>query len=196
MVILSRREKLIIRSMPVKRCRISHGNPGFALLHTRRGKPGRVELLSYLTKYSIVFFVTSLRAFFPFLKSSTPRPRVILVVDDEAAVRRIARLILERAGYTVLEAPDGLKALELLRTYDGPLDLVISDIAMPHLTGTQLMEHLRVEQPQLKVLLISGQVAESPATGVQLLRKPFTAQALQAAVNALLPPAPETERAQ
>jgi two-component system, cell cycle sensor histidine kinase and response regulator CckA len=115
-------------------------------------------------------------------------PRVILVVDDEASVRRIARLILERAGYCVLEATDGRRALELLQTYNGPLDLVISDVVMPHMTGTQLVEHLRVKQPGLKTLLISGHVSESPVEGVEFLRKPFTAQDLQSAVSALLPP--------
>jgi FixJ family two-component response regulator len=57
---------------------------------------------------------------------------------------------------------------------------------MPHLSGTGLVERLKKEQPDLKVLFISGQVEDSPIVGVELLRKPFTAQALQAAVMALL----------
>jgi two-component system, cell cycle sensor histidine kinase and response regulator CckA len=117
---------------------------------------------------------------------TAPEPRVVLVVDDEEAVRRIARMILERAGYCVLEAPDGLRALELLYTYSGPIDLIVCDIVMPHLSGTGLVERLKKEQPDLKVLFISGQVEDSPIVGVELLRKPFTAQALQAAVMALL----------
>jgi two-component system cell cycle sensor histidine kinase/response regulator CckA len=122
-----------------------------------------------------------------FLGHTAPDPRVVLVVDDEEAVRRIARMILERAGYCVLEAPDGLRALDLLYTYSGPIDLVVCDIVMPNLSGTELVERLKKEQPDLKVLLISGQVEDSPVVGVELLRKPFTAQALQAAVMALLP---------
>jgi PleD family two-component response regulator len=59
------------------------------------------------------------------LGHTAPDPRVVLVVDDEEAVRRIARMILERAGYCVLEAPDGIRALELLYTYSGPIDLVV-----------------------------------------------------------------------
>jgi len=118
---------------------------------------------------------------------TAPNPRVVLVVDDEEAIRRIARLILERAGHCVLEAPDGLRALELLYTYSGPIDLVVCDVVMPHLSGTDLVERLKKEQPDLKVLLISGEVEDSPVVGVELLRKPFTAQALQSAVMALLP---------
>jgi two-component system cell cycle sensor histidine kinase/response regulator CckA len=121
------------------------------------------------------------------LGHTASKPRVVLVVDDEEAVRRIARLILERAGHCVLEAPDGLQALELLYTYSGPIDLVVCDVVMPHLTGTELVKRLRKEQPNLKVLLISGQIEDSPVVGVELLRKPFTAQALQSAVMALLP---------
>src|SRR3954462_8862055 len=86
------------------------------------------------------------------LGHTAPDPRVVLVVDDEEAVRRIARMILERAGYCGLEAPDGLRALALLYTYSGPIDLVICDIVMPHLTGTELVERLKKEQPDLKVL--------------------------------------------
>src|SRR6266436_4130089 len=86
------------------------------------------------------------------LGHAATNPRVVLVVDDEEAVRRIARLILERAGHCVLEAPDGLRALELLYTYSGPIDLVVCDVVMPHLTGTELVERLRKEQPDLKVL--------------------------------------------
>ena len=124
------------------------------------------------------------------LRNDERNPRVVLVVDDEEAIRRIARLILERAGYCVLEAPDGIRALELLDTYDGPIDLVVCDIVMPHLTGTELVERLQKEQPNLKVLLISGKVGDSPVQGVELLRKPFTAQALQSAVKALPPQFP------
>src|SRR4051812_33683865 len=120
------------------------------------------------------------------LGHTTPDPRVVLVVDDEEADRRIARMIFERAGYCVLEAPDGLRVLALLFTYSGPIDLVICDVVMPHLSGTELVERLKKEQPDLKVLLISGQVEDSPVVGVELLRKPFTAQALQSAVVALL----------
>jgi two-component system, cell cycle sensor histidine kinase and response regulator CckA len=111
------------------------------------------------------------------------QPKTILVVDDEVAVRRIARRILERAGHCVLEASDGIGALELLRTYGGKLDLVVCDVIMPRMTGTELVERLKTEQPQLQVLLISGKVADSPLEDVELLRKPFTADALEAAVR-------------
>jgi two-component system cell cycle sensor histidine kinase/response regulator CckA len=111
------------------------------------------------------------------------KPKTILVVDDEVSVRRIARLILERAGHCVLEATDGFRALDLLRTYAGALDLVLCDVVMPGMTGLELVQRLKTEQPEMKVLLISGKVADSPVENVELLRKPFTAEALKAAVN-------------
>ena len=113
--------------------------------------------------------------------------RVILVVDDEPAVRRIARLVLEKAGHCVLEAEDGLAALDLLRTYGGPLDLILCDVVMPNMSGIEFAERLKAEQPGMKVLLISGMVDESPVEGLELLRKPFNGQVLAAAVEALLP---------
>jgi CheY-like chemotaxis protein len=112
---------------------------------------------------------------------------VILVVDDEPAVRRIARLVLEKAGHCVLEAEDGQAALDLLRTYGGPLDLILCDVVMPNMSGIEFVEHLKAEQPDMKVLLISGMVDESPVEGLELLRKPFNGQVLAAAVEALLP---------
>jgi two-component system, cell cycle sensor histidine kinase and response regulator CckA len=113
--------------------------------------------------------------------------RVILVVDDEPAVRRIARLVLEKAGHCVLEAEDGQAALDLLRTYGGPLDLILCDVVMPNMSGIEFAERLKAEQPGMKVLLISGMVDESPVEGLELLRKPFNGQVLAAAVEALLP---------
>jgi len=112
---------------------------------------------------------------------------VILVVDDEPAVRRIARVVLEKAGHCVLEAADGRAALDLLRTYGGPLDLILCDVVMPNMSGIEFVERLKVEQPHMKVLLISGMVDESPVKGLELLRKPFNGQTLAAAVDALLP---------
>jgi len=112
--------------------------------------------------------------------------KTILVVDDEASVRSIARKILEKAGHCVLEAPDALRALNLLDTYHGRLDLVICDVVMPQMTGTEFVERLKVEQPGMKVILISGKVPESPVRDVELLRKPFSAAALRDAVSRIV----------
>jgi two-component system, cell cycle sensor histidine kinase and response regulator CckA len=115
------------------------------------------------------------------------RQNVILVIDDETSVRRICRLVLEKAGHCVLEASDGVKALDLLRTYSGPIDLIVCDVVMPNMSGIEFVEQLKREQPEMKVLLISGQVESSPIEGLEMIRKPFSAQMLASAVQTLLP---------
>jgi len=100
----------------------------------------------------------------------------ILVVDDEAMVRQLAARILKEQGYRVVEAPDGVAALDML---DGSaVDLVLSDVIMPRLTGVELMERLSLTQPGLPVLLMSGYgTTELLSRGVSapcgLLPKPF-----------------------
>lgn len=80
----------------------------------------------------------------------------ILVVDDESMVRRFACRILKEGGYAVVEACDGAEALDLVVRESLPLDLVLTDIMMPRLTGVELLEHLSVVTPGLPVVLMSG----------------------------------------
>ena len=107
----------------------------------------------------------------------------ILVVDDEGAVRRFAARVLERAGYAVAEARDGVEALELLNQGLGWFDAVVSDIVMPRLNGVELMQALLTTQPNLPVILMSGyataaltEIGISPPCGI--LPKPFPAERL------------------
>ena len=102
----------------------------------------------------------------------------ILVVDDEAMVRRFASRILAEGGYGVVEAGDGAEALELVVRESLPLDLVLSDIMMPRLSGVELLQHLSVVAPGLPVVLMSGYSAGDLTTqGISvpcgLLAKPF-----------------------
>ncbi len=102
--------------------------------------------------------------------------RVILVVDDEALVRKFVQTILVMAGYVVIEAGDGQEALELSRTYSSNIDLVVTDFEMPHLNGMQLAEHIRRERPDAQILLMSGYIEETfreSATTPHFLAKPF-----------------------
>jgi CheY-like chemotaxis protein len=118
----------------------------------------------------------------------------ILLVEDEAAVRRLARRILERQGYSVLEAEDGHRALALARAHDGPLDLLITDMVMPGLSGRALAERLTTERRGLRVLFMSGytddEIVRRGLTGrhttIDLLEKPFTADVLLRAARAVL----------
>ena len=81
---------------------------------------------------------------------------IVLFVDDEAAVRWIGRRCLEADGWTVLEAGDGMEALELISRLTGALDLVITDLTMPRVSGRELAEVLSVFRPGLPVLGITG----------------------------------------
>lgn len=107
--------------------------------------------------------------------------RVILVVDDEALVRKFVRTILVMAGYVIIEAGDGQEALELSRTYSSDIDLVVTDFEMPRLNGMQLAEHIRHERPNIQILLMSGYIEESFrefGTPPHFLAKPFLAKGL------------------
>jgi CheY-like chemotaxis protein len=106
----------------------------------------------------------------------------ILVVDDEPGVRLLVCRMLAQGGYGTCEAADGAEALASLRA-GLPVDLVLSDVAMPQLNGVQLLEALSVSHPDLRVLLMSGYAAEDlVARGIPapcgMLRKPFTPERL------------------
>jgi CheY-like chemotaxis protein len=100
----------------------------------------------------------------------TDRP-VILIADDEVFVLNVVRLTLEQDGYFILTASDGDEALFISRQYPGRIDLVISDITMPKLSGFEVKERILAERPGTKVLLISGH--SQTVVGIPFLRKPF-----------------------
>ena len=85
---------------------------------------------------------------------------LILCVDDEENQLAVRKLVLEQAGYSVLTAGSGQQALDLLALH--PIDLVLSDHLMPGLTGTELARHIKAQDPDLPVILISA-VNEIPA---------------------------------
>jgi two-component system, cell cycle sensor histidine kinase and response regulator CckA len=127
--------------------------------------------------------------------AAEPRSRgseTILLVEQEPALRDLARRALEAAGYTVLSCPDGQAALEASRHYSGPIDLVVTDLVMPWMDGRHLGAALRVQRPDLPVLLMSGYseslVANlsSPLPDEELLDKPFLPDDLTKKVRAIL----------
>ena len=109
-----------------------------------------------------------------------------LVVDDEAPIRRLVSKILELNGYTVLEAEDGFKALELANQHK--CDLVITDFAMPGMNGGELIGRLQDEGYRAGYLIISGFAAGRLPQGVKFLAKPFTQTQLLTAVQELEAP--------
>jgi len=78
----------------------------------------------------------------------------ILVIDDEPQIRSMLRLMLERAGYEVIEAPDGLEGIRCYRA--NPADLIISDLIMPNKDGIGMMIELKKEFPKIKIIAMSG----------------------------------------
>ena len=110
----------------------------------------------------------------------------VLIVEDEAAVRDLVARVLDRAGYEVLAAEDGPAALRIVDSDPSPIDLVLSDVVMPGMSGIELVRELGVRRPDLRVLLMSGYTEESvlqPEGRIELLPKPFTDEELLARVR-------------
>jgi DNA-binding NtrC family response regulator len=116
----------------------------------------------------------------------------ILLVEDNEQVRNLAREILERQGYTVIEAGDAAAALELLSSHGGPVHLLLTDVVMPGMNGRELYEEALSAHPDLKVLYMSGYSEDVIADrgvleeGVRFLQKPFTVQSRAAKVREVL----------
>ena len=105
----------------------------------------------------------------------------ILLVDDNFSARHSMQRILHQAGYRVLPAPCGKRALDVFVEHRGEVDLLLADWMMPGMSGRELAQALRQEKPKLKVLLISGYPdaqGEPEAVSVALIRKPFAGGAL------------------
>ncbi|MEO8336022.1 MAG: response regulator [bacterium] len=105
----------------------------------------------------------------------------VLLVEDEASVRRLARRILDRAGYRVLEAANGDEAERSFAEHADAIDLVVTDMLMPGCSGIELLNRLWIRQPSLKALYMSGYGAQPDLTGatserdLPFVQKPFTA---------------------
>lgn len=120
--------------------------------------------------------------------------KTILLVEDEDMLRGLIRELLEIKGYLVLEASQGVEALDLFKKSQEPVDLVLTDVVMPHMSGSELIERLRKEQPSLRVIFMSGYTGANNAAihkslempGVAFLQKPFRLNALISQVEELL----------
>jgi len=107
----------------------------------------------------------------------------VLLVEDDSAVRKLAQAVLEERGYTVLVASDGLEALAMVDGQSGKIDLLVTDVIMPGMAGDELVEHMRLRRPDLKVVFVSGYASESIPKIVTnsktlFLQKPFPVQEL------------------
>lgn len=108
----------------------------------------------------------------------------VLVVDDEAQVRGLARDILLGAGYQVIEAEDGDHALSVAEDHQGPIHVLLTDVMMPGINGKELADRLVGKRPEIKTIFMSGRAAEVITdAGVLIpvdafLAKPFTVDRL------------------
>jgi two-component system cell cycle sensor histidine kinase/response regulator CckA len=113
----------------------------------------------------------------------------ILLVEDEEGLRALNARGLASRGYTVLEAGNGVEAIDVLNRRGGKVDLVVSDVVMPEMDGPTLLKELRQRNPELKIIFVSGYAEDafekSLPDGEQFafLPKPFTLKQLVAAVK-------------
>ncbi len=116
----------------------------------------------------------------------------ILVVEDEPQIRRLAFECLESCGYSVLLSSNGLEAMELMEDPTKPIDLVVTDVVMPHMSGKELADRIANIQPKAKVLFMSGYTNDAVVNhgvlqaGTWYLQKPFALDALARQVRAVL----------
>ncbi|KOF22734.1 histidine kinase [Ensifer adhaerens] len=117
---------------------------------------------------------------------------VVLLVEDEEAVRRGGKRMLETRGYTVHEAGSGVEALEIMDELDGAVDIVVSDVVMPEMDGPTLLTELRKKYPDLKFIFVSGYAEDAFARNLPadakfgFLPKPFSLKQLAVAVREML----------
>jgi PAS domain S-box-containing protein len=115
----------------------------------------------------------------------------ILLVEDSAALRELTRVILLRHGYNVLEAEDGIAALEISGRFADVIDLVLTDVVMPRMRGPELAAEIMKQRPQTAVVFLSGYNEDAIAqaegiAGFTLVEKPYTADALLDSIRRVL----------
>ena len=123
---------------------------------------------------------------------------VILVVEDEVLVRNFVCLQLQRDGYQVLAAGDGVEAMEVARAYTGTIHMILTDIVMPRMDGLALARRMLGERPGMRILTMSGKLEEESrehSLKLPFIKKPFLPKALREKVKEVLKnPPPESER--
>ncbi len=116
----------------------------------------------------------------------------VLLVEDEAAVRGLSKIVLQANGYTVLEAEDGHEALQIARQHRDPIHLLVTDVVMPRVNGRRLADLLLQTRPDLRILFMSGYTDEAEIRqgalepGVAFLQKPFSPMTLARKVREVL----------
>jgi CheY-like chemotaxis protein len=116
----------------------------------------------------------------------------VLLVEDEASVRRLLKHVLSKQGYEVLEASSGEEALDIYDRHNGSIDLLLTDMVMPKMNGRELADELTQRQPGLRVLCVSGYTDDvlirngALGPGMYFLQKPLKPQVLTTKVREVL----------
>jgi signal transduction histidine kinase/CheY-like chemotaxis protein len=110
----------------------------------------------------------------------------VLVVDDDDDVRRMVERVLRRGGYSVITAASGPDALERARAYSGSIDLLLTDVVMPGMTGQELIRELTADRPRLQVVFMSGYHQGAPIDPRRFVAKPFERATLLTTVAEVL----------
>jgi len=154
-----------------------------------RSKPGvGTAITVYLPRRDAQL---SARSVVPISSVSTGR-ETVLVVEDEQRLRALVERILQNAGYTVLVAESGADALALFDQHGGKVDLLLTDVVLPQMSGREIAERLAQTKPTLKVLYMSGYTEEIIdrhgvlEDGARLIGKPFTAADMSRKVRIVL----------
>ena len=146
---------------------------------------------------------TTFKVYFPMVgdpvevdvtEAARPRSGVetILVVEDERGVRELIAAMLKKHGYRILQAADALEAMQISDKHSEPIDLLLTDVVMPHMSGRQLAEQLQPHRPQMKVLYLSGYTENAIVhhgvleANVEFLAKPFSQEALANKIREIL----------
>ena len=127
----------------------------------------------------------------------TAANRTVILAEDEDAVRALARLALEQCGFRTLEARDGVEAMRISNDFADPIDLLVTDVVMPQMSGMELAKQISVRRPKMKIVFTSGYTDESmlrgdagltggPYGGAFFLQKPYTPRDLAAKVTSAL----------
>ncbi len=122
----------------------------------------------------------------------------IFIVEDNHQVRGLARLILKGAGYNVIEATDGVEALEIFRKHADGIDLVVMDVVMPRMGGKEVMKRIREINPGIRIVFTSGYSASGIHTnfileeGLEFIPKPYSTEVLRSRIREVLDNPPAT----
>lgn len=147
---------------------------------------------------------TSFHVYLPVAETLPPKPssldvlpaargeETILLVEDSDMVRTMITIILQKHGYNVLETSNGSEAVAVAENHRGPIHLVITDLVMPKLSGSEIADRLTAIRPGLRVLFMSGVIDDAvirqggESSQLDFLRKPFNIAALTQTVRGIL----------